>query len=203
MSSQSSGSAIKINIGCGLSGIGGWHNLDNSPTITMSRIPGIRRLLKTPAWPKDVRRYDVRKGLPFSAGTVRYIYSSHTFEHFTYAESVAIAKECFRVLEPGGILRIAVPDLELIVREYLADASPAAAQNFLSRLSLHHSVQDLIHPGSNHSQMFDGKALVHMLREGGFQDAAVSSFRQSAIPEIEQIELEVRRRESLYVEARK
>jgi SAM-dependent methyltransferase len=194
---------IKINIGCGLSGIGGWHNLDNSPTVTLSRIPIVNRVLRTPAWPRDVRRYDVRKGLPFADGSVRYIYSSHTFEHFTYAESLAVAKECFRVLTSQGILRVVVPDLELIVREYLSDASPLAAQRFLSRLSLNHSFQDVVHPGSNHSQMFDGKALVHLLREAGFEQVTVSAFGQSAIPEIDQIELEVRRGESLYVEASK
>jgi SAM-dependent methyltransferase len=194
---------IKINIGCGLSGIPGWHNLDNSPTITLSRIPVVRSLLKTPAWPRDVRRYDVRKGLPFADGSVRYIYSSHTFEHFTYEASLGIAKDCRRALAPGGILRVVVPDLGLIVRDYLADEKPLAAQTFLSRLSLNHSLQDFVHPGSNHSQMFDARALVHMLRGAGFEDVEVSSYRKSSIPEIDQLELEVRRNESLYVEARK
>ena len=203
MSGEVRGDEIKINIGCGLSGIGGWHNFDNSPTVTLSRIPLLNRLLKTPAWPRDVQRHDVRKGLRFADGSVRYIYSSHTFEHFTRAESLAVAKECFRVLRPEGILRIVVPDLELIAREYLADPSAEAAQTFLSRLSLNHSIHDVIHPGSNHSQMFDGKSLVHLVREAGFERVEVSSYRKSAIPEIDQIELEVRRGESLYVEARK
>ena len=194
---------IKINIGCGLSGIPGWHNLDNSPTITLSRVPIVRRLLRTPAWPRDVKRCDVRKGLRFADRSVRYIYSSHTFEHFTYDESLAIAKDCRRALVPGGIFRIAVPDLELIVREYLADTKPLAARTLLSRLSLNHSLQDFFHPGSNHSQMFDARAMVHMLLAAGFENVEVSSYRKSAIPEIDQLELEVRRNESLYVEARK
>ncbi len=194
---------IKINIGCGISGISGWHNLDNSPTITLSRIPLLNRLLKSPAWPRDVRRYDVRKGLPFGDGSARYIYSSHAFEHFTYPQSLAIARDCFRALAPQGILRIVVPDLELIVREYLADRKPLAAQTLLSRLSLNHSLQDMVHPGSNHSQMFDSKSLVHLLREAGFEQVEVMSYGKSAIPEIDQIELEVRKQESLYVEARR
>jgi SAM-dependent methyltransferase len=200
---SSSAGGIKINIGCGLSGIAGWENLDNSPTIWISRIPLLNRVFKTPAWPRDVRRYDVRKGLPYADGSVRYIYSSHTFEHFTYAESLAIAKACFRVLVPAGILRVVVPDLALIVREYLADAGAQAAQIFLSRLSLNHSLQDFVHPGSNHSQMFDAKLLLHLLSEAGFKQVEVSSYKKSAIQEIDQLELEVRRRESLYVEATK
>jgi hypothetical protein len=49
--------------------------------------------------------------------------------------------------------------------------------------------------------MLDSKAVVHMMREAGFERVAVSSYRNSAIPEIDEIELEVRRSESLYVEA--
>ena len=194
---------IRINIGCGLSAIAGWHNLDNSPTIPISRIPLLNRMLKAPAWPRDVRRCDVRKGLQFADGSVHCIYSSHTFEHFTYAESLKISKDCFRVLALGGILRIVVPDLALLVREYMADVTPLAAQNFLSRMGLDHSLQDFLHPGSNHSQIFDGKGLVHLLNEAGFERVEISSYGKSLIPEIGQLELEVRKRESLYVEASK
>jgi SAM-dependent methyltransferase len=192
---------IKINIGCGVSGLDGWYNFDNSLTIPLSRIPLANRLLKFPRWPRDVRRYDVRKGLPFKAASVRYIYSSHTFEHFTYEESLKIARECFRVLEAGGVIRIAVPDLGLLVRDYLADNDALASHTLISRMMLSHSLQDLVHPGSNHSQMFDARSLAHLLREAGFANPGLRDFRDSAIPEIEGLELEVRRDESLYVEA--
>jgi len=85
----------------------------------------------------------------------------------------------------------------------MGDPQPSAAQTLLSRMSLNHSLQDVVHPGSNHSQMFDTKALVHMLREAGFERVEASTFGQSAIPEILEIELEVRRIESIYVEATK
>lgn len=75
-------SVQKVNIGCSLSGAAGWYNVDNSPTIPLSRVPGLRRFFRLPAWPRDVRRLDVRKGLPFADQSVSYIYSSPTFEHF-------------------------------------------------------------------------------------------------------------------------
>ncbi|MBV9574077.1 MAG: methyltransferase domain-containing protein [Acidobacteriales bacterium] len=156
-----------------------------------------------PRWPKDVQRCDVRKGLPFPSGSVTYIYSSHTFEHFSYSESLKIAKECFRALKTGGIIRIAVPDLELLVRDYTADRDPMASHKFVSGLSLHHSIHDLVHPGSNHSQMFDRRSLPHLLQEAGFANPVCREYRDSAIPEINRLELEVRREESLYVEAQK
>lgn len=191
----------KVNIGSGLSGAPGWYNIDNSPTILLSRLPLGRRLFRTPDWPKDVHRHDVKKGLPFADQSIQYIYSSHTFEHFTWDDSVLVAQECFRVLGPGGIIRIVVPDLGLIVREYLQDPDPRASHRFLSRLSLGHSVRDLIHPGSNHSQMFDERSLVHLLQQAGFAHVEVSRFMDSRIPDIENIELAVRKQESLYVEA--
>ena len=192
---------LKINIGAGLSGAAGWFNIDNSPTVLISRIPLARKLLKTPQWPKDVRRFDVRKGLPFPDQSAIYIYSSHTFEHFTWAESVVVAKECFRVLRPGGVVRIVVPDLELIVRRYLAEGDALAAQRLLQRLSLSHTFNDLIHPGANHSQMFDRRSLIHLLQTAGFDKPEVSQFMQSRIPEVGRLDLEQRKSESLYVES--
>ncbi len=71
-----------------------------------------------------MRRADVRKRIPYPDASVACIYSSHTFEHFSYEESRAVARECFRVLKPGGILRIVVPDLGIMVRDYLARYLP-------------------------------------------------------------------------------
>jgi len=192
---------LKINIGCGLSGAHGWCNIDNSPTIPLSRLKLGRLLFRTPAWPKDVRRYDVKKGLPFADQSVSCIYSSHTFEHFSWAESLAIAKECFRVLRLGGVLRIVVPDLQLIAREYLRDSDPMASHRFVDRLLLSHSIHDLFHRGAHHSQMFDESSLIALLRQAGFEQPAVSSFMQSRIADITLIELEQRKHESLYVES--
>jgi ubiquinone/menaquinone biosynthesis C-methylase UbiE len=194
---------LKINIGSGLSGASGWYNIDNSPTILVSRIPLVRRLFKTPDWPNDVHRHDVKKGLPFANGSVGCVYSSHTFEHFTWPEALAVARECFRVLQSDGVLRIVVPDLRLIVRDYLADSDPLASHRFLSRLSLGHTFHDVIHPGANHSQMFDERSLIHLLEQAGFPHPEASRFMESRISDIARVELEARKSESLYVEAQK
>jgi predicted SAM-dependent methyltransferase len=193
---------LKVNIGCGTSGIEGWVNIDNSPSILLSRLPLGRRIFRTPDWPRDVRRADVRKRLPFPDSSVSCIYSSHTFEHFTYEESLAVARECFRVLRPGGILRIVVPDLGIMVRDYLADtADPMASHRFVSRLLLTASVRDIVHAGAHHKQMFDARSLAHMLLVAGFAAPELSAFGSSRIAEIAKIELESRSSESLYVEA--
>jgi hypothetical protein len=51
--------------------------------------------------------------------------------------------------------------------------------------------------------MFDERSLSNLLREAGFASPGAKSFRESGIPEIDRLELEVRRDESLYVEAGK
>jgi len=193
---------LKLNIGCGTSGIEGWVNIDNSPSVLLSRLPLGRRIFHTPDWPHGVRRADVRKRIPFPDSSVSCIYSSHTFEHFTYEESRAVARECFRVLRPGGVLRIVVPDLGIMVRDYLADtADPMASHRFVSRLLLTPNLRDLVHAGAHHKQMFDARSLAHMLRGVGFLAPELSTFGRSRIAEIAEIELETRRFESLYVEA--
>ena len=195
---------LKLNIGCGISGIEGWVNIDNSPTILLSRLPLGQQIFHTPRWPRDVHRADVRKGIPFPESSVSCIYSSHVFPGFTYGESQAVARECFRVLKPGGVLRIVVPDLGILVRDYLADtADPMASHRFISRLLLTSSVRDIVHPGAHNKQMFDARSLVHMLRGAGFRAPEVSTFGCSQIADIAEIELESRRFESLYVEAEK
>lgn len=193
---------LKLNIGCGTSGIEGWVNIDNSPTILLSRLPLGKRIFRTPDWPRGVRRADVRKRVPFPDSSVSCVYSSHAFECLTYEESRAVARECFRVLKSGGILRLVVPDLSIMVRDYLADtANPMASHRFVSRLLLTTNVRDIVHPGAHHKQMFDARSLVHMLQEAGFTAPEISSFGSSRIAEIADIELESRRSESLYVEA--
>ena len=203
VSAGAAGSAeIKLNIGCGTAGIPGWINIDNSPTILLSRLPFGKRIFRTPDWPKDVLRADIRKRIPFPTGSVLSIYSSHTFEHFTYDESQAIACECIRVLKPGGVLRIVVPDLKIFVSDYLsAYDDPLASHKFISRLLLTSGLRDIVHSGAHHKQMFDERSLVHLLRAAGFVSPEVRSFGSSRIPKIEEIELESRRTESLYVEA--
>lgn len=99
-------------------------------------------------------------------------------------------------------MRIVVPDLGKIVRDYLADTSnPKASHRFIGRLLLVSGVRDIVHPGAHHKQMFDGASLVYLLREAGFAQPAVSVFGDSRIPGISNIDLESRRAESLYVEA--
>ncbi len=92
---------ILINVGCGARFDIRWINLDGDP---MDR---------------RVERYDCRERLPFQDGIVDAVYSSHLIEHLPATIARYFVQESFRVLRPGGVLRLVTPDLEKLAFEYL------------------------------------------------------------------------------------
>lgn len=73
----------------------------------------------------EVRPHDLRKGIPYPDGSVDAVYHSHMLEHIDHDAVPGFLAEVRRVLKPGGVHRIVVPDLELQAREYLASLSAA------------------------------------------------------------------------------
>ncbi len=63
--------------------------------------------------------HDIRRGLPFESAYFDAVYHSHVLEHLTAEDGERFLYECLRVLRPGGVLRIVVPDLETIASLYL------------------------------------------------------------------------------------
>lgn len=68
---------------------------------------------------KEVMAYNLLKGIPFKDNTFDIVYHSNVIEHFSKEEAPKFLKECYRVLKPNGIIRIAFPDLEQIVFHYM------------------------------------------------------------------------------------
>lgn len=92
---------LLVNIGCGRVWHKDWVNLDHQPTAP------------------EVTAFDLRKRLPFEDSSADAVYASHILEHLDFREGKRVLRECHRVLKPGGILRIVVPDLEDLCRYYL------------------------------------------------------------------------------------
>ncbi len=65
-----------------------------------------------------VIRQDLNEPLPFPDYTFDAVYHSHVLEHFPREDAPRLIAECHRVLKPGGVLRVVVPDLEEILRRY-------------------------------------------------------------------------------------
>jgi len=90
-----------LNIGCGFTFHPAWINIDVVPSAP------------------EVQYCDITKKLPYPDNYFDACYSSHVLEHLTKEESQQLLTECHRILKPQGIIRVVVPDLEAIVREYL------------------------------------------------------------------------------------
>lgn len=55
-------------------------------------------------------RHDLRQPLPFDDGSVDGVLASHLIEHMDCQEAVRLLREARRVLRPGGIVMVSVPD---------------------------------------------------------------------------------------------
>ncbi len=77
--------------------------------------------------------HNLLQGVPFPDSVFQVVYHSHVLEHFPKSEAKPFIAECNRVLKPGGIIRIAVPDLERIVRNYLQYLDEALQGNVLAK----------------------------------------------------------------------
>lgn len=90
-----------LNLGCGARRHPDWVNVDFC------------------AHAPDVLAHDLATPLPFADDSFDAVYHSHVLEHLPREAASGFLAECRRVLRPGGVLRVAVPDLERLARTYL------------------------------------------------------------------------------------
>lgn len=61
-------------------------------------------------WQNLNAAHDIRKRLRFEDGSASAILAEHVIEHVPFLAGFGFLQECWRVLEPGGVLRLAFPD---------------------------------------------------------------------------------------------
>ena len=79
---------------------------------------------------EDVVKCNFLDGIPFESGRFDLVYHSHVLEHFAKADGEKFIAECYRILKPGGFIRIALPDLEVIAKEYLKSLERAISGEY-------------------------------------------------------------------------
>ena len=164
---------LKVNIGAGRFPLKGWLNVDLPPAQL-----GL----------------NLRWGLPFADGSVKYVFMSHVLEHFYYPkEALGILREIRRVLEPSGRLRVVVPDIEKWLVAYATGDRGffAARKKVWPRSSRGTRLEQLLlYTGSGrggspgfffgHKGGYDYETLQRLLRRAGFTDITRSDFMASS-----------------------
>jgi len=212
-------SGIKVNVGCGLSPTPGWLNFDNSFSVRVARWPAVPVLLarfgllggpsaKLTAMARRgaVRFANAAVRIPCPDESAAAVYSSHMIEHLDRAEARVFLAEARRVLRPGGVLRIAAPDLSRLAHNYVdtgdAERFVAGTHMGLDRpAGLRGWLKWTLIGPRHHLWMYDGESLAALLREAGFIDPAVMTAGSTRIAQPGQLNLGERALESVYVEA--
>jgi ubiquinone/menaquinone biosynthesis C-methylase UbiE len=180
---------VCINVGCGSSPTAGWLNYDGSPTIKLGRHAWLCFLLDSMGFLDEgnrryisfVRNSDIKWAdaahLPHSDGTVDVIYSSHMLEHLDKDEAKEFLAEARRVLRPGGIIRLSVPDLSLMVSQYCQNGN---ADRLLDYLQLAQQRPKgvlaklkwlFVTNRNNHRWMYDSRSLAELLSASNFGES--------------------------------
>jgi|GEM_PF-379379 len=164
--------ALRLHIGCGTGHIPGWINIDVAPApLSMN----------------------VLSGLPFSDGAVRYAFVSHFLEHLFFPADVRpFLADVYRVLEPGGVLRIIVPDIEKCIEAYTTNdrsffasrreswpwwpRDPTRLEDFLAYAGASPEPSYLFEA---HKYGYDFETLARVLGDAGFVDISRSTFMGS------------------------
>lgn len=161
----------KLQIGAGPNILAGWLSTDVFPEV-----PRVAFL-------------DATRKFPFEDGTFDYIFSEHMIEHIPWADGFSMLKECRRVLKPGGTVRIATPDLQVIMG-LSANTTDPMARKYIQWISEKFlpGVPDLkacfvinnAFRAWGHQFLYDGDMLDYTLRRAGLTNVRRSSPGESS-----------------------
>jgi SAM-dependent methyltransferase len=209
----------RINVGCGQTPTPGWTNYDNSPRAAAARIPFVTTLVDRlglltrqhrdfmrVALARDIRYADAVRRIPEPDHSVDVVYTSHMVEHLDLDEARQFLREARRVLIPGGVIRVAVPNVRYHVDRYIADGD---ADGLLARLYLTRSrpktwrekAAYLLVGDRQHQWMYDGASLCRLLAQSGFEAPQVMPAGTTTIKDPGALDLAERSPESVFVEA--
>lgn len=177
------GAARRLQFGCGAFPAEGWINTNLAPG------PGV-----------DLCG-DIRAGLPLKSDSMQYIASMHALVELPYLDVVPALRELHRILEPGGVLRLGLPDLDRAIDAYrtgdtgyfsISDDETASIDGKL--------IVQMTWYGTNH-MLFTFPFARELLGRAGFDDVRHTEYRRttSQFPEI--VALDNRPKESFFVEA--
>lgn len=209
----------RVNVGCGMTPTPGWLNLDNSFSTKLAKHPMlVSALHKANVIGQAELEYinfcrtnnviwaDAVKQIPIDDASAEVVYSSHMLEHLDHEDVTCFLRESIRVLCPGGVIRIAVPDISKLINMY---SESRDAERFVESThmcvarprKLIQTIKLLIVGPRHHQWMYDGKSLCAVLDKAGFKNTVVLKAGETTIKNPDRLDLREREAESVYVEA--
>ena len=141
--------------------------------------------------------------LPFADGSAKHVYSEHGFEHLSYPdEAYRLLAECMRVLAPGAIFDVGVPDTERAIYDYYVERDPEKLRRAreLWHRAPHldlplHQLNYHFYQGTEHKYAWDYETLADVLGKAKYTNIHRREFDPTLDDE--------RRKGSLYIRAHK
>ncbi len=202
------GGPVLLNVGSSLIVAPGWNNIDGALSSLLAGAPrpllriayrfaGMGTQVSEAEYIAILSEYrfvhhDLRHGIPFPDGCADVVFTSHTLEHLARGDGERLIAESFRVLRPGGLVHVSIPDLGEIVDRFNAGERYGATDALFEDLDLGDYAR--------HRYMYDEPMLRELLERTGFGSVARCGYREGECPDLELLD---HRPGSLVLEARK
>jgi len=160
----------KLHVGCGNIRFEGWINVDlNAHFDTVDVL------------------WDITRKFPANGESCSLIYSEHLIEHLPVDLAVAFFADAYRLLQPGGVIRIAMPSLSHLVRYYLSDNW--RDQEWLKSPKYQYiktpaEMLNVSFRGWGHLWLYDEVELQRRLREAGFAEIRNAAWGVSTVNDL-------------------
>jgi predicted SAM-dependent methyltransferase len=158
---------MKLHLGCGPVCLNGWVNIDlDSPLADMN--------------------LDLRLSLPFEDESVSFVFAEHFIEHVSRDDASRLMSDLFRVLRPGGVVRLVTPDLRFLAATYLAGHITEWGDLWSPKNAAHLMNEGMRDWG--HQFLYDAEEFEALFHESGFTDRKRCPWRGSSIPDLSGLE---------------
>ena len=160
----------RLHLGCGDHSLKGWVNID------LVRYAGV-----------DIQ-WNACEQMPLPSGCCQYIFHEHLLEHFSVEEGRRVLTECHRLLMPGGVIRVAMPSLEVMLARCSDGSWHESRSLHMPEVTTKAEYLNVCFRNWGHKWIYDREELHRRLREVGFRTIKDAERSISTIPTLNGLE---------------
>lgn len=191
----------RLHVGCGNVLLPAWLNITFEPREEY----GLIKAKEGALW----LNYNLLKKWPFAHESIQFIAGSHFIEHLDLNGGLFFFQEAYRVMKPGGTIRMSCPDLRAYAENYLKNNKEFFDNPFIREACTFKNavtpgeifIAKAYDSGGAHKWFYDFDSLKHVMESAGFRHVRKTTRSTGDVPDLERIEFCAREIESLYVEA--